>query len=377
MKTRLWIMALCIAPVGTVHAAAGTPALPKLEAKSYLLMDFHTGQVLAENQADARLEPASLTKIMTTYVVGRALEEGRVHLDDPVTISEKAWRMTGSRMFIEVGKQVPLRDLLLGVIVQSGNDASVALAEHIAGSEPAFADRMNRHAQRLGLSNSRFLDTSGLAEAGHYSSARDLATLSAAVIRDLPDIYPWFRIRELTYNGIKQGNRNRLLARDPTVDGLKTGHTEGAGYCLVASAQRRDMRLIAVVLGAPSDKQRFEGVQALLNYGFGAFETHRLFTARQALARVRVWKGAEKTAQLGLSEDLYITVPRQRYQDLKASADLDKDLTAPVSKGRRGGTLKVMLGKEELLKRPLVLLDAVAAGGLLQRLADEARLLIR
>ncbi|ROR34684.1 D-alanyl-D-alanine carboxypeptidase family protein [Inmirania thermothiophila] len=356
-------------------AAPPVPAPPALEARSYLLMDFDSGRVLAAREPEARVEPASITKVMTTYVVLREIAAGRIRLDDAVTVSEKAWRTPGSRMFIEVGTKVTVRELLMGLIVQSGNDASVALAEQVAGTEAAFADLMNRTAAELGLTGSHFVNATGLPDPEHYMTARDIALLARALIRDFPREYAWFKERVYEYNGIRQYNRNRLLWRDGSVDGIKTGHTESAGYSLVASARRGPMRLISVVLGTRSDEARTEASQALLNYGFRFFETHRLYAAGKPLTEARVWKGARPTVGLGLAEDLYVTIPRGAYEQLEAEMALDGTaVTAPARKGQRLGTVRVRLGGETLAERPLVALADVPLGGLAQRLIDEVRL---
>ncbi len=355
--------------------AAPVPAAPGVSAKAYFLQDFHSGYVLAEENGDERLEPASLTKIMTAYVVSHELKEGHIHLDDKVRVSEKAWRTGGSRMFIEVGTEVSVEDLLKGMIVQSGNDASVALAEHVAGSEEAFAELMNREAKRLGMTNSHFVNATGLPDPNHYTTARDLARLSAALIRDFPDHYAWHSIHKFTYNNITQYNRNRLLWRDDSVDGVKTGHTSTAGYCLVASAKRDDMRLISVLMGAKSDSERASESQKLLNYGFRFYETHRLYEAAKPLSQVRVWKGAREAVAVGLRDDLYVTVPRDQYDKLSATMEVDPRIVAPVIKGARKGTLKISLSGKELLDRPLIALDSVPVGSLWQRLTDAVRLM--
>ncbi len=356
-------------------AVAPVPAPPKIDAKAHLLIDFNTAQVLAEGNIDERLEPASLTKIMTLYTLAHEITEGRLALDDLVTVSEKAWKMGGSRMFIEVGKQVPVHDLLLGVVIQSGNDAGVALAEHVSGAEEVFAELMNQHAERLGLKNSHFVNTSGLPDPEHYTTARDLATLAAALIRDYPEQYALSKMQEFTFNGIKQRNRNKLLWRDPSVDGIKTGHTAVAGYCLVASAVRDGMRLISVILGSASEKQRTADTQALLNYGFRFYETRRLYGANKPLTEVRVWKGEPRAAGLGLTQDLYITLPRRQHEELNATMNVDGPMVAPVVRGQRGGTLKITLGGEAYTEKPLVALSAIPEGSLFSRLVDEAWML--
>jgi D-alanyl-D-alanine carboxypeptidase (penicillin-binding protein 5/6) len=352
------------------------PAAPSLKVPIHILIEAASGQVLAEARADDHAAPASLTKIMAVYVIAHEIKEGNVKLEDQVTISENAWRMGGSQMFIEVGKQVAVKDLLLGIIVQSGNDASVALAEHVSGTEEAFAELMNQHAQRLSMRGSHFADVSGLDQPEHYTTARDLAILSAALIREYPEIYALFKVHEFTFNGIKQPNRNKLLYRDPTVDGIKTGFTDGAGYCLAASAVRNDMRLISVVMGAASEKERTAATQALLSYGFRAYETRRLYEADKPLAQARIWKGTAKAAALGLAENLYVTLPRNRYKDLKASMDLDPRLMAPLAKGGQGGVLKIRLGDQELLERPLVALEAVEQAPFYSRWIDDLWMLV-
>ncbi len=352
------------------NAEISVPPPPTIAAKAYILQDFHTGKVLAENNADARLAPASLTKIMTVYVVFKELGSGRLHLEDMATISEKAWKTSGSRMFIELGNQVKVEDLLKGVIIQSGNDASVALAEHVAGNEDTFADMMNQHATRLGMTNSHFKNADGLPMEDHYTSARDLAILTTALIKEFPDYYRWFSQKEFTYNNITQHNRNSLLSRDESVDGVKTGFTDDAGYCLVASALREDMRLISVVMGAKSANARASENQTLLNYGFRFFESHRLYEGKKPLNEARIWKGASKTIPLGLAEDIYATIPRRQYKDLKAVINVDKKITAPVAEGAKLGSVKVTLNDEVIVDKDLVALKAVDQGNIIQRLTD-------
>ncbi|RMG31315.1 MAG: D-alanyl-D-alanine carboxypeptidase [Gammaproteobacteria bacterium] len=347
------------------------PSPPDVGARAWLLMDYHSGRVLAEKNADQPLPPASLTKLMTAYVVFRELEEGTLHLDDPVTISEKAWRTEGSRMFVEVGSKVKVRDLLQGMIVQSGNDATVALAEHVAGTEATFAEYMNRFAQELGMTHSHFVNSTGMPDPDHYVTARDVAHLAAALIRDFPEYYKWFSEKTFTWNGITQHNRNRLLWQDPSVDGLKTGHTEKAGYCLVTSAKRGGMRLISVVMGARSDRHRTQASQALLNYGFRFFETHKLYDAGQKLADMRVWKGRVTQLPVGPARAVYVTIPRGRYKDLKAHMRLRPRLVAPVARGHEVGRIEIDLDDETVQEVPLVALQEVPEGGFWQRVKDE------
>lgn len=358
------------------NAEITTPPAPNVAATAYILQDFHTGKVLAENNADARRAPASLTKIMTVYVVFRELSNGHLHLEDMANISEKAWKTSGSRMFVELGNQVKIEDLLKGVIIQSGNDASVALAEHVAGNEATFADMMNQHAARLGMTNSHFKNSDGLPMDDHYISARDLAILTTALIKEFPDYYRWFSQKEFTFNKITQHNRNQLLSRDESVDGVKTGFTDDAGYCLVASALREDMRLISVVLGAKSANARANENQSLLNYGFRFFESHRLYEGKKPLNEARIWKGAEKTIPLGLAEDLYATIPRRQYNDLKGVITVDKKITAPVKEGAKQGSVKVTLKDQVINEKDLVALKTVEQGNIIQRLSDSVLMMM-
>lgn len=351
-------------------AATPVPKPPSTEATSYLVMDFNSRQMLAEHNIDERVEPASLTKMMTVYVVAAELKAGHVRLEDMVRVSEKAWRMEGSKMFIEVDKEVSVADLLRGVIVQSGNDASVALAEHVSGSEEVFAAMMNQHAQRLGMKHTHFMNSTGWPHAEHYTTAHDMALLAAALIRDYPDIYAWHAIKEFTFNGITQHNRNELLYRDSTVDGIKTGHTEGAGFCLVASAKRDDMRLISVVMGTSGPKARTDATEALLNYSFRFYETHRLAGAQEEVTTAKIWKGAVDTVSMGITGDLWVSVPRGSMKRLETSAEVQNPLSAPVEAGAVLGTLKVMLDGKELAARPLVALKPVVAGSLFKRVMD-------
>ena len=349
-----------------------TPSAPSVAASSYILMDFNSGRILAEKDPDKHLAPASLTKIMTVYVVFRELKAGHMTLDEKVTISQNAWETGGSKMFVEVNKQVSVEDLLQGVVIQSGNDASVALAEHVAGSEQTFATMMNEQAARLGMNNSHFENSMGLPTPNHYSTARDLATLAQALIKEFPDYYRWDSQKEFTYNKITQQNRNQLLWRDPSVDGVKTGFTDEAGYCMVASAKREDMRLISVVMGTASSNARANESQSLLNYGFRFFETHRLYDADTPLTEARVRKGETSKLQVGVAEDIYITAPRKHFSELKAETQIDKAIIAPINKGDTVGSLHVSLGNETVLDKPLVAMASIAEGGLFRRLYDAA-----
>ncbi len=352
------------------------PAAPDVAASSFYLFDFNSGRILAEKHADKRLPPASLTKIMTAYVVFRELGNGHLSLDEKVTISKKAWQTPGSRMFVEVNKQVSIEDLLQGVIIQSGNDASVALAEHVAGNEATFAQLMNQHAERLGMTNTNFENSTGLPGEQHYTTARDLAILTQAVIAEFPEYYRWDSQREFTFNNITQHNRNKLLWRDDAVDGVKTGYTEEAGYCLVASAKRNEMRLISVVMGTASENARANESQSLLNYGFRFFETHKLYTASEPLTEARVWKGHVKQLPVGVAEDLYVTIPRRHLNDLKAETSVNASITAPVKDGQAVGSLSVLLAGEVVASEPLVALKAVNKGSFMQRMMDEGLLLL-
>jgi len=358
----------------TYAAPMPTPAAPIIGAKSYLVIDSKTGHEIAALDADAALAPASLTKIMTTYVVFSALRQGQITLDEEVTVSEKAWRTEGSRMFIEVGTRVTVKDLLLGMIVQSGNDASVALAEHVAGSESVFAEMMNQHAAALGMHSSHFRNATGLPADNHVTTARDLATLAGAMVEEFPDYYKWHAVREFTYNNIKQSNRNSLLWRDDSVDGLKTGHTEDAGYCLVASAERDGMRIISVVLGTSSTKARADGSQALVNYAFRFFETRLLFKAGEEISNARIWKSANEYSRLGVLEDLYITVRRGSYDKLESKLDIPAIVLAPIAAGQPVAELSISLEGEKLMKTPLRALDDNPDGSFWQRTKDSVSL---
>jgi D-alanyl-D-alanine carboxypeptidase (penicillin-binding protein 5/6) len=374
MKRLVPVLCLLIASATAFAQAQPVPAPPVIGATSYLMIDAKSGHELASLQPDTPVPPASLTKLMTTYVVFHAVADGQITLEDEVTVSEKAWRMQGSRMFIEVGNRVRVRDLLLGVIVQSGNDASVALAEYVAGSEEVFAQMMNQYAQALGMNSTHFVNATGWPDDEHYSSARDLAILARALIEEFPEHYEWHAIKEFQWGDITQPNRNRLLWRDDSVDGLKTGHTKAAGYCLVASAKRGDMRVIAVVLGTSSDKARVDGTQALINYGFRFFETHLLYKAGEEITRARVWKSANESSPLGVMEDLYITVPRGTYDSLESVHNMPAIIEAPVATGQPLGEIRVSLDGEELLLEQLRALEDNPSGSFWQRTVDSVML---
>lgn len=370
----LILLLLAIMPVAL--AAVSTPAPPTIDASGYLLIDVDSDAVLAAKDQDQRLEPASLTKIMTAYAVFRELRDGSVKLSDQVLVSEEAWKTPGSRMFIEVNTRVSVDDLLKGMIVQSGNDASVALAEHVAGSEEAFANLMNEHALRLGMRNSHFVNSTGLPDPDHYTTPHDIVRVTEALIREFPDLYKLYSIKEFTYNDIRQHNRNSLLWRDDSVDGVKTGHTDAAGYCLVASAKRDGMRLISVVMGTDSEKTRINESQALLNYGFRFFETHRLYGGGERLTRTRVWLGNREELHLGLARDLYVTIPRRQYDKLNARTEIRPQLRAPVAKGTAVGEVVVELDGEVVTRQPLVALDEIAEGGLWRWAVDSVLLML-
>ena len=358
----------------TFAAPLPIPKPPSTGAKSFIIQDFESGNILAEKDAELPVEPASITKLMTAYVVFNELQAGNIALGDMVTISEKAWRTPGSRMFVEVNKQVSVEDLLQGMIVQSGNDATVALAEHIAGSEETFAALMNRHAEELGMTGSYFLNTTGLPDENHYMTARDIALLASLLIRRYPEYYNWYSQKEFTFNDITQYNRNKLLWRDESVDGLKTGFTDSAGYCLVTSAKKDGMRLITVVLGTDSANARVDASQALLNYGFRFFETHKLYDAGTQLATSRIWKGSTDTVPLGLDRALFVTIPRGQYKSLDASMSINERITAPVNEGQALGTVQAKLSDELVADMPLVSLQAIGEGSFWQRISDEALL---
>jgi len=353
------------------QATAAPTSPPKLAFKSHYLVDFATDTVLASSDADTELPPASLTKLMTAYVVFEAIESGRIRLDDHVRVSEKAWRMGGTRMFIEVNSEVGVEDLIRGMLIQSGNDASVALAEHVAGSVDAFVAEMNATAEKLGLTHSAFRNPHGLPARGHYSTARDLAVLARTIIEEFPAFYSLYAEREFSYNAIRQQNRNALLWRDASVDGLKTGYTEAAGYCVVTSAQRDGMRLIGVVLGAPTARARNDGAQKLLEYGFANFETHKVYSAGQELDDARVRGGESTFAALGIAEDVYVTIPRGSYPQLAASMDVMAELAAPLLIGTQVGEVKISLAGTQLATSPVIVLTGVTDGGVWARMRDE------
>jgi D-alanyl-D-alanine carboxypeptidase (penicillin-binding protein 5/6) len=359
---------------GALIAQIAAPSPPDLNAKGYLLIDFNSGRVLGSKNADERLDPASITKLMTAYAVFRAIKSGQISMDDEVTVSENAWRTPGSRMFIEVGTRVPVELLLPGMIVQSGNDASVALAEHIAGTEKTFAEIMNHLAAELGMTETNYANSTGLPAKNHYTSATDIGKLASALIQEFPDYYRWYSQKEFSYNGITQGNRNALLWRDDSVDGMKTGYTESAGYCLVSSAERDGMRLIGIVLGTKSPAARASESQALLNYGFRFYETKLLWEKGEILSNSRVWKGDRENIDLIVNDSVYVTIPKGRGDQLETSIDIPAQLMAPVKQNNPIGTATASIGNETIATVNLYSAVAVAEGGLVDVAWDEVLL---
>lgn len=361
----------------SAQAALPSPPPPQLDAKAWLLVDTASGLPLAAKDADARMEPASLTKLMTAYLSFAAIQEGRLKLDQTLPVSEKAWRAEGSRMFLQPGKPVKVEDLLRGMIIQSGNDACIVLAEAIAGSEEGFVSMMNQMAKRLGLTGTHFMNATGLPHPQHYTTARDLARLTTALIHTFPEFYKLYSEREFTYNGIRQPNRNRLLYLDPSVDGVKTGHTDSAGYCLIASSQRDKRRLLSVVLGANSDGARAMESQKLLNYGFQFFETVKLYPANKAVTTLRIYKGAANDLQAGFTRDLYVTVPRGTASRIQAQVVTQQPMLAPVNRGARVGLLRLTVDGETVGDYPLLALHDVPVAGILGRGWDHLLLLFK
>ena len=368
-----------------VQAAMAAPALipsaPQIAAKGYILIDAESGKVIVEQNADERLEPASLTKMMTTYVADYEISKGNISRDDVVTISKNAWAQNpefkgSSLMWLEAGKTVEVSELLKGIIISSGNDATVALAEHIAGSSSAFADIMNQHAKLLGMNGSHFMNPHGLPHPDHYTTGRDMALLSQAIIRDFPEEYKLYSQKEYEYNDINQSNRNRLLWRDPTVDGLKTGHTEAAGWCLVSSAQKDGMRLIAVVMGASSDEGRMRESQKLLSFGFRYYKTLKLYGKGETVKEVRLWGGEKEQLSLVASKDVYVTVPRSKTGDVKAEMEIDKYIEAPVKKGDNFGNITIKMDGEVQLQQPVVAKESIGSAGIVDSLLDKLQLVM-
>ncbi len=347
-----------------------TPTAPQIDASAYILMDYHSGQVLAALDSEKIIEPASLTKMMTIYVIDHELHSGGIKLTDMVRISENAWHAEGSRMFIEVGKSISVKELINGVIIQSGNDASVALAEHVAGTEQAFAELMNQHAKRLGMHHTHFMNSTGWPHPQHLTTTKDIGLLAQALIRDFPESYALYSQKWFEFNGIKQPNRNQLLWRDPTVDGIKTGHSEAAGYCLTASAKRENMRLISVLVGAKSENSRSQGSQSLLNFGFRFFESYPIFSAHKILEKQRVYMGNKKLVSLGVLQDFSITLPRGQYRGLETSLNIQTHLKAPMKKGQTVGMIIVKTGNQLITQQPLVVLEDIGQAGIFGRFTD-------
>ena len=355
-------------------AQISAPNPPALAAKGYLLLDFKSNQILAEKNAGERLDPASITKLMTAYAVFRAIKSGQINMEDEVLVSEKAWRTPGSRMFIEVGTRVPVEKLLPGMIIQSGNDASVALAEHVAGTEGAFAEIMNQLAAELGMTNTNYANSTGLPAENHYTSATDIAKLASTLIKEFPDYYRWYSQKEFSYNGITQGNRNALLWRDESVDGMKTGYTESAGYCLVSSAERNDMRLISVVLGTASPAARASESSALLNYGFRFFESKLLWEAGEIIASSRIWKGAQEQIDLIVKDPVYVTIPRGTAEQIETRMEIPNRLMAPVTEALPIGQVAASVNGIDVAKVNLYSSINVPEGGFMQAVWDDVLL---
>jgi len=351
------------------------PSAPNINAKAYLLMDAKTGKIIAEKNSETRLPPASLTKVMTLYVVSKALANNQIHLEDLVRVSNTAWKIGGSRMFVKEGQMVSIEDLLKGIIVDSGNDACVAIAEHLGGSEEGFTEIMNSQAQSLGMVNSHFTDSTGLPNEELYTTAQDLAILSQAIVNEFPQYYHWYKEKWFTFNGIRQPNRNRLLWRDNQVDGIKTGHTNDAGFCLISSAQRGDMRLIAIVLNSPSDSTRADDSERLLNYGFRFYETRNLYKANQPITKVRLYKGDNNDINVGMLADDYVTIPTGQYNRLTVSSKVPEFLEAPVKKGQEVGELIVKFDDKVIAKKQLLALSDEKAGGFYTRAVGAMKIL--
>jgi len=363
---KILLLPLCFSLI--INSQSFVPNSPELDLKSYILIEPNTNTIIAEFNSDSQIEPASMTKIMTSYVLADQIANDLVSLDDQVLISEKAWRMEGSKMFIEAGKKVSISDLLKGIIIQSGNDASVAIAEYAGGTESGFVDLMNSYAASLGMDNTIFKNSTGLPDDNHFSSAKDLATLTSHFINKFPYEYSLYKEKQFTFNNIKQLNRNKLLWRDESSDGVKTGHTQSAGYCLVGSAQRGDMRLITVVAGSKSDNDRFLSSQRLLEYGFRFFATQKVLNANQEYKNITIWGGQEDSLSIGVLEDTSITLPRSSFKDLKVNYKYSNNLQAPISIGQKVGTLEITSGEEIVLVSELVALKDIAAKGFFGRL---------
>lgn len=375
------VLVICIFLFSYLTAATAAPSLipapPRVNAKAYMLIDHNSGHILAEHNADKQIEPASLTKLMTAYVVLFEIERGGISLEDEVKISKKAWRMGGSRMFVEVNTHVSVEKLLKGLIIQSGNDATVALAEHIASNEASFVELMNQHAERLNMNSTHFNNSTGWPDDNHFTTVRDLAKLSQAIINDFPKHYSAYKIKKYTYNNIRQYNRNRLLWLDDRVDGLKTGHTEAAGYCLISSAKQNKMRLISIVTGTNKDDARIAASRKLLNYGFRFFETRLIHSANTEITNMHVWKGEQQQLSLGIAKDLYITSPRGLNKKIKNDIKVEAMIEAPVTQGQSYGKINIVLGNKQLATRDLIALSAIKEGGILRKLFDNIQLMFQ
>lgn len=357
-------------PIQNTTTPVLIPAAPNIDAKGYVLIDANSGYIIAKKNVNKRMPPASLTKLMTLYIAASALKNGQINLNDKVRISKQAWSMSGSKMFVKEGTKVPVKELIQGIIVASGNDATYALAEYIGGTEKVFVDFMNQTAAHLEMDNTHYTDSNGLPASDHYTTPGDLAKLARAWIENYPEYYSWFKQKWITYNGIKQPNRNRLLWRDPSVDGIKTGHTDNAGYCLIASADRDGMRLISIVMDTPTDSSRADGSEALLNYGFRFYESHKLYASNIPLITPRIWFGKRKTIGLGLAQDLYITISKGQYKNVKSIVALSDSLKAPIVSGQQVGIVKVLENNQEIAEQPLIALQNDAQGGLWGRFID-------
>ncbi|MBU1689308.1 MAG: D-alanyl-D-alanine carboxypeptidase [Gammaproteobacteria bacterium] len=373
-KLLTFALLFAVLPVFAAPPAVSLPPAPDIAARSYILVDLSSGQTLQQRGGDERMEPASLTKLMTAYLTFAALHQGVITPTQALPVSERAWRAEGSRMFIQPNTPVIVDDLIRGMIVQSGNDACITLAEGIAGSEEEFVRRMNLEAQRLGMKNTHFMNSSGLPHPQHYTTARDLSLLARAIIRDFPDYYPLYSLREYKYNNITQANRNRLLWQDPTVDGMKTGHTESAGFCLIASAKRDSRRLLSVVLGTTSESMRASESQKLLNYGFQNFDAHHLYQKGQVVSTLPVWKGSANILKAGVAQDVYVSLPKGQYARLKASLVSKQPLLAPLAAGQEVGTIRLTLDDKPYADYPLVALEGVARANFFKRSWDGVKL---
>lgn len=362
-------------PISPTRPPLIVPSPPNVNSKAYILIDANSGKIIAEKNSDQRLPPASLTKVMTLYVVSNALYNKQINLKDNVRISKEAWQIGGSRMFVKEGQMVSIEDLLKGIIVDSGNDSCVAIAEHLGGSELGFTDLMNTQAKSLGMSNSHFTDSTGLPNVDHYTTAKDLSILSRALVNNFPQYYPLYKEKWFSFNGIRQPNRNRLLWRDGQVDGIKTGHTDDAGYCLISSAKRGDMRLIAVVLNAPTDTTRADDSERLLNYGFRFFETHQLYKANQVIRKIRLYKGEHEDINIGVINNNFITIPNGQYKRLAVSTIIPGFIEAPIKKGQSIGKLQIKFDGEIIDTQPLFALSDEKTGGIYTRAVDSIKMM--